>query len=54
MGKFYLLSEVLTPTMAWGFLGTDLAMQQHCHQLKVYYRPGRYCVLSMYILMFLL
>ena len=37
MGKFYLLSEVLTPVMAWGFLGTDLTMQQHCQQLKVYY-----------------
>lgn len=35
MGHFYLLSEVLTPVMAWGFLGTDSIMQQHCLQLKV-------------------
>lgn len=35
MGHFYLLSEVLTPVMAWGFLGTDSTMQQHCLQLKV-------------------
>ena len=35
MGQFYLLSEVLTPVMAWGFLGTDSAIQQHCLQLKV-------------------
>ena len=35
MGQFYLLSEVLTPVMAWGFLGTDSATQQHCLQLKV-------------------
>ena len=35
MGRFYLLSEVITPVMAWGFLGTDLALQQHCVQLKV-------------------
>lgn len=35
MGQFYLLSEVLTPVMAWGFLGTDYTMQQHCLQLKV-------------------
>ena len=35
MGRFYQLSEVITPVMAWGFLGTDLIMQQHCDQLKV-------------------
>ena len=35
MGHFYLLSEVLTPVMAWGFLGTDSAMKLHCQQLKV-------------------
>jgi hypothetical protein len=34
MGQFYLLSEVLTPVMAWGFLGTDSAVQLHCQQLK--------------------
>ena len=42
MGHFYLLSEVITPVMAWGFLGTDLAMQQHCLQLKV----NSHCCLS--------
>ena len=35
MGHFYLLSEVLTPVMAWGFLGTDQHLKQQCHQLKV-------------------
>lgn len=35
MGQFYLLSEVITPVMVWGFLGTDQNIQQHCLQLKV-------------------
>lgn len=30
MSRFYLLSETLTPSMAWGFLGTDPALRERC------------------------
>ena len=43
MGQFYLLSEVITPVMAWGFLGTDSSMKQHCLQLKASQLPRVIC-----------
>lgn len=34
MMKFYAISEVLTPTLAWGFLGTNPRLVGKCRQFK--------------------
>ena len=35
MSRFYLLSEILSPLFAWGFLGTDDELHQRCQRFKV-------------------
>ena len=32
---FYHLSEILTPVLAWGFLGSDEALKKACSVFKV-------------------
>ncbi|KAL5483942.1 hypothetical protein EMCRGX_G020363 [Ephydatia muelleri] len=34
LGKFYLLSETMTPLLAWGFLGTNTALKNKCEHFK--------------------
>ena len=35
MSQFYSLSETITPTLAWGFLGTDQTLKDKCSAFKV-------------------
>ena len=35
MMKFYALSELVTPVLSWGFLGTNPVMAGRCHRFKV-------------------
>ena len=35
MMKFYAISEVLTPVLAWGFLGTNSRLVAKCTLFKV-------------------
>ena len=34
LGKFYFLSETMTPLLAWGFLGTNAALKSKCEHFK--------------------
>lgn len=34
MEKFYSVSETITPTLAWGFLGTDHTLRLKCNAFK--------------------
>lgn len=35
MMKFYALSELVTPVLSWGFLGTNHVMAGRCRRFKV-------------------
>ena len=35
MAHFYLLSETISPTLAWGFLGTNTTLREQCLQFRV-------------------
>jgi len=35
MFRFYSLSETISPILAWGFMGTNSALREKCHSLKV-------------------
>ena len=35
MAHFYLLSETISPTLVWGFLGTDTTLRARCLQFRV-------------------
>ena len=35
MMKFYALSELVTPVLSWGFLGTNPLMVGKCNRFKV-------------------
>lgn len=35
MSRFYVMSERLSPTLAWGFLGTDKKLKDKCTHFKV-------------------
>ena len=37
MAHFYLLSETISPTLVWGFLGTDTTLRARCLQFRVSY-----------------
>ena len=36
MSRFYVLSETITPPLAWGFLGTDAELNRKCVEFKVH------------------
>ena len=35
MAHFYLLCETISPTLAWGFLGTNTTLKEQCLQFRV-------------------
>ena len=35
ISKFYDISEVVSPVLAWGFLGTDDRLRELCYYFKV-------------------
>lgn len=35
MMRFYALSELVTPVLSWGFLGTNPLMASKCNRFKV-------------------
>ena len=35
MTRFYTLSQVLSPMLAWGFMGTDMELKEKCMVFKV-------------------
>ncbi len=36
MAQFYSLSETISPTLAWGFLGTDETLKIKCTAFRVH------------------
>ena len=51
MSRFYVMSESLSPTLAWGFLGTDQQLTAKCLHFKVY---NGHCETWLKIIVFLL
>ncbi len=49
MSRFYLLTETLTPVLAWGFLGTDDQLRQQCLLFRVLTSALTVCHLSLSI-----
>lgn len=56
MAHFYLLSETISPTLAWGFLGTNTTLREQCLQFRVREAQEQwtYAVLPLLLLYFLL
>ena len=48
MYKFYVVSEALSPTLAWGFLGTDEQLRVRCIHFKVREYTFLYILTSRY------